>query len=330
MGKREDLFMSEFPEQIEVGIMGHCIHGMSGRCLLSRVQCYQDGLNIQQPNMRLEDFRGIAKQCRGKTRRFILGGRGDPDQHENFREILKVCRDNDIIPEIVSSGSGFSDRIAGLCSEYCKSVSVSWYRSPYTVHAVEMLLKAKVKTNICYVLSNQTIGEASARLRRDDFPRGIHTVIFLLHKPVGLGEEKNVLSCDDRRVRNLFGMVENRKHFYRIGFDSCTVPGLLNFTRKSSLDSMDACEGGRRSAYITPDMKMLPCSFDSGEMRWSVDLRTHTIREAWNSQSFEAFRNILRSACPECGVREHCMGGCPIRPEIVLCRDREEFSVQDY
>lgn len=74
---------------------------------------------------------------------------------------------------------------------------------------------------------------------------------------------------------------------------------------------------------------MLPCSFDSEEMRWCVDLRTHTIKEAWNSQAFEAFRNILRSACPECGVREHCMGGCPIRKEIVLCGDREEFSVED-
>lgn len=320
-------FMAEFPERIDVGIMGHCVHGMSGRCMLSKVQCYQNGLSVQQPDMRLEDFKGIVKQCRGRTRQFVLGGRGDPDQHQNFKEILKICHDNEIVPDITSSGFGFNERIAGLCREYCGTVAVSWYRSPYTIRAVEMLLKAGVRTNINYVLSTQTIQEAITRLKRDDFPRGINAVIFLLHKPVGQGEKGNVLSFEDRRVRNFFALAENRKHFYKIGFDTCTGPGQLNFMRKISLSSVDACEGGRWSAYITPDMKMLPCSFDCEEMRWCVDLRVHSIREAWNSQAFEAFRNILRSACPECGVREHCMGGCPIGQEIILCGDREEFSV---
>ena len=324
-----DPFMSEFPELIDVGIMGHCIHGMSGRCMLAKVQCYQNGPNIQQPNMRLDDFRSIVKQCKGKTYQFALGGRGDPDQHENFKEILKLCRDNGIVPNFTSSGFGFNEQIAGVCSEYCGAVAVSWYRSPYTLRAVELLLRAKVKTNIHYVLSNDTIDEAVSRLKKDDFPRGINAVIFLLHKPVGLGRESNVLSSEDKRVKKFFELVECRRHFYKIGFDSCTVPGLLRYSKMTDSISIDTCEGGRWSAYITPDMKMLPCSFDSEEMRWCVDLRTHTIKEAWNSQVFEAFRNILRSACPECGIREHCMGGCPIRKEIVLCGDREEFSAED-
>lgn len=205
--------MSEFPELIDVGIMGHCIHGMSGRCMLAKVQCYQNGPNIQQPNMRLDDFRSIVKQCKGKTYQFALGGRGDPDQHENFKEILKLCRDNGIVPNFTSSGFGFNEQIAGVCSEYCGAVAVSWYRSPYTLRAVELLLRAKVKTNIHYVLSNDTIGEAVSRLKKDDFPRGINAVIFLLHKPVGLGRESNVLSSEDKRVKKFFELVECRRHF---------------------------------------------------------------------------------------------------------------------
>lgn len=32
-----DPFMSEFPELLDIGIMGHCIHGKSGLCLAANV-----------------------------------------------------------------------------------------------------------------------------------------------------------------------------------------------------------------------------------------------------------------------------------------------------
>nr|WP_296043254.1 hypothetical protein [uncultured Blautia sp.] len=39
-----DPFMSSFPELLDIGIMGHCIHGKSGLCMTSGVECYQDEL----------------------------------------------------------------------------------------------------------------------------------------------------------------------------------------------------------------------------------------------------------------------------------------------
>ena len=72
-------------------------------------------------------------------------------------------------------------------------------------------------------------------------------------------------------------------------------------------------------------MKMLPCSFDNQEQKWAVDLKKHTIKEAWESAEFENFRNHFRKACPECEKRNHCMGGCPIIPEIVLCKKTQHL-----
>ena len=46
-----DPFMTTFPELIDVGIMGSCKFGKSGKCLSSGVQCYQNGLNTYEPNM---------------------------------------------------------------------------------------------------------------------------------------------------------------------------------------------------------------------------------------------------------------------------------------
>lgn len=168
-------------------------------------------------------------------------------------------------------------------------------------------------------MGNNSIDEAIERLQHNDFPVGINAVIFLLHKPVGLGCEENVLHINDPRVKKFFEIVDNQKFNFKIGFDSCSIPAVLNLTKNISRESIDTCEGARWSMYITSDMKALPCSFDNQEMRWAYDISNDTIQNAWDSPQFEDFRNHFRTSCPGCKNRMSCMGGCPIRPQIVLC-----------
>lgn len=337
-----DPFMASFPELLDVGIMGHCIHGKTGLCQKAGIGCYQDGLHSNNPNMSLEDFKKIAEQCKGKTFQFALGGCGDPDQHEHFEEILKVCKENGIVPNFTTSGFGMTKALSKLCKQYCGAVAVSWYRSPYTLKAINLLLTEKVKTNIHYVLSKSTFTEALQHLQSDvinsdlakstskddstqsysrnslQFPKGINAVIFLLHKPVGLGTKEDMITKDNKDFLNFLDLVNEREFPYKIGFDSCTVPALINLD-KVDPNCLDTCEGGRWSAYITPDMKLLPCSFDNQEQKWAVDLAQYSIAEAWESNTFNDFRNHFSHSCPDCKHRTSCMGGCPIVPEIVLC-----------
>lgn len=315
-----DPFMASFPHLIDVGVMGHCIHGKTGLCVKAGIGCYQSGLTIDQPNMSVEDFTSIARQCRGRTNQFALGGRGDPDQHEHFEQILKICRENEIVPNYTTSGFGMTPEIARVSREYCGAVAVSWYRSEYTLNAIRMLLAAGVKTNIHYVLGNNSIDEAIIRLDKDDFPEGINGLVFLLHKPVGLGSAENVLSAGDERVARLYALIDRGGHRFKVGMDSCSVPGIINYCHNVIPKAIETCEGGRFSCYISPDMVMLPCSFDQPQ-QYGVSLRDHSLEEAWNSPSFDRFRNILANACPACQKRAECMGGCPLVPEIVLCRD---------
>lgn len=292
--------------------------------------------------MSLEDFKKIAEQCKGKTFQFALGGCGDPDQHEHFEEILKVCKENGIVPNFTTSGFGMTKALAKLCKQYCGAVAVSWYRSPYTLKAINLLLTEKVKTNIHYVLSKSTFTEALQHLQSDvinsdlakstskddstqsysrnslQFPKGINAVIFLLHKPVGLGTKEDMITRDNKDFLNFLDLVNEREFPYKIGFDSCTVPALINLD-KVDPNCLDTCEGGRWSAYITPDMKLLPCSFDNQEQKWAVDLAQYSIAEAWESNTFNDFRNHFSHSCPDCKHHTSCMGGCPIVPEIVLC-----------
>ena len=322
-----DPFMASYPHLIDVGIMGHCIHGKTGLCAKAGIGCYQSGLLVEKPNMSLADFRSIAEQSKGRCNQFALGGRGDPDQHEFFEEILKICRENNLVPNFTTSGYGMTPEIAKLCKEYCGAVAVSWYRSEYTLRAIQMLLDAGVKTNIHYVLGKNSIDEAIERLQNNDFPKGINAVIFLLHKPAGQGTKANMLSADDPRVAMFFAEVDKR-HPFKVGMDSCNVPGAINFCKSIMPESLDTCEGGRYSCYISSEMVMVPCSFDQ-KNRYEVSLRKNTIEEAWNSEAFERFRNKMRGACPGCEKKELCMGGCPLMPEIVFCESGKRKIIEE-
>ncbi|MBQ9518774.1 MAG: SPASM domain-containing protein, partial [Firmicutes bacterium] len=318
----KDPFMAEFPHLIDVGIMGHCIHGKTGLCAKAGIGCYQSGLFVEEENMSVGNFAKIAGQCKGRCNQFVLGGRGDPDQHEHFEEILKICRKNHIVPNFTTSGYGMTDDIAALCKKYCGAVAVSWYRSEYTLNAINLLLSAGVKTNIHYVLGKNSIDEAIKRLKENDFPNGINAVIFLLHKPAGQGSQENMLSVNDSSVEEFFKLLD-KPHSFKVGLDSCNVPGAVNFCKTLSPESLDTCEGGRFSCYIGADMTMVPCSFDQNK-NYAVSLNENTIEQAWNSPAFENFRQKMRTACPKCPKRELCMGGCPLMPQIVLCSSEKK------
>lgn len=322
-----DPFMASFPHLIDVGVMGHCIHGKTGLCVKAGIGCYQSGLLVEQPNMAAEDFRWIAEQCRGRCNQLALGGRGDPDQHERFEELLQISRENNLVPNFTTSGYGITPELASICKKYCGAVAVSWYRSEYTLNTIQMLLDAGVKTNIHYVLGKNSIDEAIERLKGNDFPRGINAVIFLLHKPAGQGTRANVLQPDDPKVAEFFAQVD-AVHPFKVGMDSCNVPGAINFCKNILPESLDTCEGGRYSCYIGSDMIMVPCSFDQ-QKQYKVSLRGMTIEEAWNSEPFERFRDHMRGACPGCDKKELCMGGCPLMPEIVFCNKAERKIVQE-
>lgn len=316
-----DPFMASFPHLLDIGIMGHCSHGLSGFCEKAGIQCYQNGGSENKPDMSLDNFKYIVDQCEGKVHQFALGGRGDPDQHQDFEAILSYSREKGIVPNITTSGFMLDKSRAQSIAGYCGAVAVSWYRAPYTYKAIELLASAGVYTNVHFVLGNDSIEEAIDIIEKGKLPQGVRRIIFLLFKPVGTSASDNVLKPDDPRVDRLFEMFDRPEKYSLIGYDSCCVSGLASRCGGIDPQSYDTCEGGRFSAYITSDLVMTPCSFDRQEI-YGVSIRDKTISEAWESKEFGLFREKLSTACPDCVKRNVCMGGCPIVPEINLCPNK--------
>ena len=317
-----DPFMTSFPELLDVGIMQTCV--CSHKC---NVGCYQKAIERTGNNMSVEDFESILKQSKGKLFQVALGGAGDVDTHENFEEIVKLCREYNIVPNFTTSGILMTKENAAICKKYCGAVAVSEHFTDYTEKALDLLLDVGVKTNIHYVLSNKSIDIAIDRLKNNSFKHGINAVVFLLYKPVGLGVEENMLKPDDPKVKEFFELIDKGNYHHKIGFDSCSCSGIVNFNDNINLDSIDFCEGARYSGYIDANMNMMPCSFANQNSDWFVNLREHTIQEAWDSEIFEKFRYSLRNSCSSCKNRQNCAGGCPLVNQITLCNRKErEFK----
>lgn len=319
-------FRGSYPHLLDVGIMGHCLHGISGKCAQSGVQCYQSGNSKKEPHMRLKDYKKLIDESSGKTFQIALGGRGDPDQHPDFLEMIRYASEKNIVPNFTTSGYGLDHKILPEVKKYCGAVAVSYYRSIYTTRTLHALLAHGIKTNIHYVISNDTIDEAIDWIENKKIPSGVNRVIFLLHKPVGNGSMNNVLAFDDPKVKHFYSLFNDEENCNIAGFDTCSAPALIHFAPRILKDSYDTCEGGRFSAYVTPDFKILPCSFDAEE-KFAIDLKTHSVEEAYNSTLFDGFRRTFNgyvseaesNSCRSCENKVLCMGGCPLMKSIVIC-----------
>lgn len=194
--------MRSFPELIDIGIMGSCLAGKTGICRLAGIDCYQSGFLSESSNMSFLEYERIIKQCRGRVFQVALGGAGDPNKHEQFRDILSCTRETGIVPNYTTSGYQLTDEEVLLTKTYCGAVAVSYYSqldeygnesNPATIEAIKKFIDAGCTTNIHYVLSRKNIKEALYRVKNNLFPTGINAVIFLLYKPVGLAIKDYVL-----------------------------------------------------------------------------------------------------------------------------------------
>jgi len=278
-----DPFSFKMPSLLDVGIMGHC----DNNCKI----CYQG--SKREPNMSLDNYKTIIDSCKDYTNQIALGGRGDPNLHENFENIVKYTRENNVIPNYTTSGINLSQRQIEVSKEYCGAVAVSNYNKFFTFNAIDRLIKAGVKTNIHWVLSQDTYTDIMNTLSRENkWLEGINAIIFLLFKPKGKGEQYKDLQLTEEQIQNVITAMRAAKQPWKIGTDSCTVRFFQNMSEEEKLFS-DFCEAGRMSAYITPDMKMKPCSFMDEIHEVKIE-ENRNIFDIWNnSKSFKICRKKL-------------------------------------
>lgn len=307
---KKEPFMRSFPDLIDIGIMGKC-HVNQKYCKKFGVDCYQ-GNNIHD-DMKLSDYKKIIDQCKDKTFQVALGGRGDPNKHKDFIEILKYTYDKGIVPNLTTSGINMTlDEIKAI-KKYCGAIAISMYSkiittgnefkesNKETIKIINELISNKIRTNIHYVISNETINDIILRLENNLIPDGINAIVFLLYKPVGIASKSKVINSNDEKFKELINLIKKNNFKFKIGFDTCFSPIIAKYLDNIHLSTIDYCEASRFSCYISPNMIMYPCSFIQDE-KYGIDLNHKTISEAWWSDLFKNFKcinnNQFRGCCP--------------------------------
>lgn len=294
-----DPFILNSPSLIDIGIMGHC----SNNCDI----CYQG--NINEPNMSLDNFKKIIDQCKDHINQVALGGKGDPNKHENFKEILEYCRKNNVVPNYTTSGIGITDEEVKITIKFVGSVAVSNYNENYTYIALNKFLDAGIKTNIHFVLTSESFPKAIKILDGEDIWEGkfpiekLNAVVFLLFKPQGNGFHKKYLCLNKDQIITFSNKLLNVKCKFKIGCDSCLINKISQSRELTKIENLsaDTCEAARMSCYISPDMKFLPCSFGN-KNEYGTPIAISSIQEIWdNGFHFKRFREILKNnhnSCP--------------------------------
>lgn len=299
-------FRRSYPELIDVGIMGTCTACDKGICKAAGIDCYQNASLSKRPNMSLKIYKAIVEQSKGKTFQIALGGAGDPNKHESFREILELTRENLIVPNLTTSGYKLNDDEISLMKKYCGAVAVSFYSrllpnkqesNEITISAIKRLISAGCTTNIHYVVSKNNLEEIIYRLQNDLFPEGINACVFLLYKPVGQADCTKMPTIDDEAYKKFIDLATNKKYRFKVGFDTCQSPALRMFGKTISEESLDFCESARFSMYIDCENQAYPCSFGWMTNEYRVDLNDNTISEAWNSDQFNDFTKEQHLKC---------------------------------
>jgi radical SAM protein with 4Fe4S-binding SPASM domain len=314
--KPEPFWSPHGPELMDISITNWCDRGC--------VFCYKSSTR-HGIHMALADYKRVIDQAAGMgTFQVALGG-GNPNQHPDFVEILDYTWSKGIVPNYTTNGRGLTADILAATQRNCGAVAVSAY-PPYdeTAETIRVLTEHDIKTNVHYILDRESIDVAiDWLLSPPEFLQKINALIFLNYKPSGRKVFEEKLLRHSKRLDDFFRLATSSEAKLKVGFDACCVSGVFARTNTSTA-LVDACDAGRFSLYVAEDMKVYPCSFQSGLVEGDILSEDTSLLDIWHtSENIRSFRGYFASdRCGGCSHRQSCKNGCPLFDDLVVCGNR--------
>jgi MoaA/NifB/PqqE/SkfB family radical SAM enzyme len=246
-----------------------------------------------------------------------IGG-GEPLEHPDFLELIRLTREYNIVPNFTTNGEHLSDEIADVIKSEIGAVAVSvidFNNFPNT--EIGILIKNGIRTNIHFVLDSNSLSQAVKILQGQYNSKlnGINAIIFLTFKPSGRGDS-NFALVHNKEMKQFIELIDANNCLCNIGFDACFVPLLMSQT-STKKNFIDSCEVGCFSVYIDENLNVSPCSFSNGKDVFN--LKEFDFYDIWMNK-FSDFRSESKNQCKQsCSSIGECKGQCYYYPEITLC-----------
>ena len=277
--------------------------------------------------MPLNDFRRVMHEARSSHVFQVALGGGNPNQHPDFPEILRISREEfGIVPNYTTNGRGLTDDVVKATERFCGAVAISAY-PPYVdlEEAIVVLSRIGIRPNIHFTLTSKSIDTAIAWLENPpSFLDQAGAIIFLNYKPVGRCTDERLLVNRSPKLPDFLLKATTLRRQFRVGFDSCSVTGLAQFGQASRV-CLEGCDAGRFSLFVSEQMEVFPCSYMVEAGYKGVSLRNTRLMDIWSSSTlFSDIRSKhVADRCGECSYTATCLSGCPLFPQVSLC-DRKQ------
>jgi radical SAM protein with 4Fe4S-binding SPASM domain len=309
----DDPLYAPWPELVDISISNHCTRECS--------HCYRDSKD-NRSFMRTTDYEYILECLNhprwGNVFQVALGG-GEPLEHPDFIDIIEITDSFGVIPNFTTNGIHLNEKIIESIRGKVGAVAVSINcMEEFNRSQLNPLLESGIKTNIHFILSKNSIGQAVEILNGvyDELLSGLNGIIFLTYKPAGRAHQRDCLSWDCN-LKEFVKLIDNYTGTIRIGFDACFVPILLHLTN-TDVKFIDPCECAFFSVYIDENLNVKPCSFTNTQHH-TFNLRENSFQTIWE-EKFDVYRRSSINQCARiCKNTNNCRGGCPFFEEINLC-----------
>ena len=316
-GCPEPFWGEDGPELLDVAVTNWCDRG----CFF----CYRKSDEFGS-HMTVADYSEVMRQARELGVFQVALGGGNPNQHPEFPELLRLTRSEyGIVPNYTTNGRGLTPSVLSATARYCGAVAVSAY-PPYreTADAVALLGAHGISTNLHFMLTSKTVDTAIEWLNSPPaFVRKVNAIVFLNYKPVGRYADDRLLLNRSPRVEEFFRLATTPDHPFRVGFDTCTITGLARYGTAPAV-SIEGCDAGRFSLFVSERMEVYPCSFMVEAGYEGIPLAGTSLRRIWREHpAFVGIRERHASgSCADCATPHQCLSGCPLFPSMNLCPSR--------
>lgn len=311
-GDKDPFWRERGPEILDISITDYC----ERECEF----CYRKA-SRQGYFMELPLYEQIIQQAeQAGVQQIALGG-GNPNQHPKFVEFLKIAREHHIIASYTTNGQGMTDEIYRATKQYGGAVAISWY-FPYNdaENVIKKCGEYGIPVNIHFLLHKKSVSDAMRLLQSEQLLWNyVNAIVFLNYKPI---RTRTYEGLRDSEEMDLFLKTALTFEECKIGFDSCMISWLMKYRELIVGESIDFCEAGRFSAFISERGFMYPCSFLCEDVNFRENIREKSLTEIWkNGTAFIIMRGQLKDPvyqkmripqCMDCGDYPLCHGGCPV------------------
>jgi len=298
-------FRDTAPEMLDISIIKKCNFGCP-YCYMSSTEDDKGMLSLGDVEWLIEFFGDY------KPYQVAIGG-GEPSLHPNFIEILKLFRENNIVPNYTTNGLALlDDKIVAATIEYCGGVALTYHphRSDIFTKTLNILSELPIQRNVHLIVSHRNVKIIEKFI--EQIIDKVDTIVLLKFMDLG---RAFLLSKDYLLTKEDYEIVKQILKKYPLGkiavgapFIPVAIEAAVETGISDKLISMFYYNPeGILTGYIDENLYLAPSSYWTGEKIYLRDYKSFI--EAYNSPIMKKVRIKQYNLRKKCKYAPICNGG---------------------